>query len=139
MASLGDFFNRLKNLVSNKRLDELFNEVLRYLRRYHVPEIVYIVRRFMVFLRLIGKPKALLIASLVLGYVLLPLDLCPDFIPFFGLLDDVLLIITAMEMIAAGVYNFQTIFRRMIKRFQQQRIKQKPSREIYRKLIQLGC
>jgi uncharacterized membrane protein YkvA (DUF1232 family) len=36
--------------------------------------------------------SAKIVAALVLGYALSPIDLIPDFIPFIGLLDDLILV-----------------------------------------------
>jgi uncharacterized membrane protein YkvA (DUF1232 family) len=62
------------------------------------------------FLRLIGGLLAdvrvsatdkLLVAGAI-GYVLLPLDFVPDFIPFVGEIDDVFLLVLALQRLIAN-------------------------------------
>jgi uncharacterized membrane protein YkvA (DUF1232 family) len=62
------------------------------------------------FLRLIGGLLAdarvpttdkLLVAGAV-GYVLLPMDFVPDFIPFVGEIDDVFLLVLALQRLIAN-------------------------------------
>jgi len=52
---------------------------------------------------------AKLLAALVVGYALSPIDLIPDFIPVLGYLDDVILVplgvLLAMRMIPADVWS----------------------------------
>lgn len=53
---------------------------------------------------------AKLLAALVLGYALSPIDLIPDFIPVLGYLDDVILIplgiILVIKLIPREVYEY---------------------------------
>ena len=62
------------------------------------------------FLRLIGglltdvrvsNTDKLLVAGAV-GYVLLPIDFVPDFIPFIGEIDDVFLLVLALQRLIAN-------------------------------------
>jgi uncharacterized membrane protein YkvA (DUF1232 family) len=62
------------------------------------------------FLRLIGGLLAdvrvsttdkLLVAGAI-GYVFLPMDLVPDFIPFIGEIDDVFLLVLALQRLIAN-------------------------------------
>ena len=47
--------------------------------------------------RVPARPK--IVAGLVLGYVMSPIDLLPDAIPFLGRLDDVVLVAAAIELL----------------------------------------
>ena len=40
---------------------------------------------------------AKILAGITVGYALSPIDLIPDFIPFFGQVDDVFLLLTALQ------------------------------------------
>lgn len=62
------------------------------------------------FLRLVGgllsdvrvsTTDKLLVAGAI-GYVLLPLDFVPDFIPFIGEIDDVFVLVLALERLIAN-------------------------------------
>ena len=62
------------------------------------------------FLRLIGglltdvrvsTPDKLLVAGAI-GYVLLPMDFVPDFVPFIGEIDDVFLLVLALQRLIAN-------------------------------------
>ncbi len=46
--------------------------------------------------------QKLLIAG-TLGYLILPIDLIPDFIPGLGLTDDISMIVAAVKMVAANI------------------------------------
>ena len=60
---------------------------------YHLPNFVRLYWRLLQDARVSIWPKALLVAAL--GYVLLPFDLIPDFIPGLGQIDDVVIVIAA--------------------------------------------
>jgi uncharacterized membrane protein YkvA (DUF1232 family) len=67
-----------------------------------------------VLLRAYKDPRvpwyAKLLAALVLGYALSPIDLIPDFIPVLGYLDDLILIplgiILVIKLIPPDVYEY---------------------------------
>jgi uncharacterized membrane protein YkvA (DUF1232 family) len=69
-----------------------------------------VIRLLPNFLRLLGgllldRRVALLDKALVAGaiaYIVSPLDLVPDFIPFLGQVDDVFLLMTALERLVAN-------------------------------------
>jgi len=50
--------------------------------------------------RVAGLDKALVAAAVV--YILTPVDLIPDFIPFLGEVDDVFLLVTALQRLIAN-------------------------------------
>jgi uncharacterized membrane protein YkvA (DUF1232 family) len=70
-------------------------------------------QEFEVYRRVLKHPKTPVLAKILLGlaigYVLMPFDLIPDFIPVIGQLDDLvvvpLLVYMALKMIPDGVVN----------------------------------
>jgi uncharacterized membrane protein YkvA (DUF1232 family) len=67
-----------------------------------VPDCVVLVRRLAGDARVPRRHKLLL--ALVAGYLVLPIDLVPDFVPVAGQLDDVLVVVLALRAVlrAAG-------------------------------------
>ena len=67
--------------------------------------VIYYVRQLPAYLRLLGglivdKRVALFDKALVAGaivYIISPIDLIPDFIPFFGEIDDLFLLVLALQ------------------------------------------
>lgn len=70
-------------------------------------------QEFEVYRLVLKNPKtpvfAKILLGLAIGYVLMPFDLIPDFIPVIGQLDDLvivpLLVYMALKMIPDGVVN----------------------------------
>jgi uncharacterized membrane protein YkvA (DUF1232 family) len=64
-----------------------------------------IIRQIPNYLRLLGgllmdrrvAPVDKLLVGAAIAYILMPLDLMPDFIPFLGEVDDVFLLVTALQ------------------------------------------
>ena len=58
------------------------------------------------FKRLLGDPRVprsrRLVLLVVLGYLALPFDLVPDFVPVAGQLDDVLVVALALRVVLRG-------------------------------------
>jgi uncharacterized membrane protein YkvA (DUF1232 family) len=67
---------------------------LRFLR--YLPQFVRLYWRLLWDSRVSLWPKALLVLSLL--YVVSPVDLIPDVIPFFGELDDLVVLIAACRL-----------------------------------------
>ena len=67
---------------------------LRFLR--HLPDFVRLYWRLLKDRRVSIWPKALLVLSLV--YVVSPVDLIPDVIPFIGEVDDLIVLIAACRL-----------------------------------------
>jgi uncharacterized membrane protein YkvA (DUF1232 family) len=65
-----------------------------------IPDCVVLVGRLARDRRISRPRRALLFA--VLGYLLLPIDLVPDFLPVAGQLDDAVLLALAMRVLARG-------------------------------------
>src|SRR5437867_2117720 len=66
----------------------------RFLR--HLPQFVRLYWRLLNDRRVSIWPKALLVLSFV--YVLSPVDIIPDVIPFFGEVDDLVVLIAACRL-----------------------------------------
>ncbi|MFI5228173.1 MAG: YkvA family protein [Gemmatimonadales bacterium] len=71
---------------------------------------MYYVRQLPRYLRLLGglvtdKRVSMVDKMLVLGaiaYIVMPIDLIPDFIPFFGEIDDVYILVLALQHLIAN-------------------------------------
>ena len=72
--------------------------------------VMYYVKQFPAYLRLLAglltdRRVAMLDKLLVAGamaYIIMPIDLIPDFIPFFGEIDDLYLLIFALQRLIAN-------------------------------------
>jgi uncharacterized membrane protein YkvA (DUF1232 family) len=72
--------------------------------------VVYYVKQLPHYLRLLGglvtdKRVSLLDKLIVAGaiaYIVMPIDLIPDFIPFFGEIDDLYILILALQRLIAN-------------------------------------
>jgi uncharacterized membrane protein YkvA (DUF1232 family) len=72
--------------------------------------VVHYIRQLPQYLRLLGGlvtdrrvsrvDKLLVIGAI--GYIVMPIDLIPDFIPFFGEIDDVFLLVLALQRLVAN-------------------------------------
>jgi uncharacterized membrane protein YkvA (DUF1232 family) len=60
-----------------------------------IPDCVILLRRLLVDERVPRKRRFVLVA--LVGYLLMPLDLVPDFIPVAGQLDDVMIAAAALR------------------------------------------
>ncbi|MGE7887403.1 YkvA family protein [Bacillus cereus] len=66
---------------------------------------VFHFRRFGPFLfdfftsKEVSVKKKILSVAFLIGYVVFPMDLIPDFIPFFGVLDDVGVVLLILQQI----------------------------------------
>jgi uncharacterized membrane protein YkvA (DUF1232 family) len=67
---------------------------LRFLR--HFPSFVKLYWRLLGDRRVSLLPKAVLIGAV--GYVLMPFDIIPDFIPLIGEIDDLVILIAACRL-----------------------------------------
>ena len=72
--------------------------------------VMYYIKQLPAYLRLLGGlltdrrvsgMDKLLVAGAI-GYILMPLDLIPDFIPFIGEVDDVFLLVLALQRLVAN-------------------------------------
>jgi len=67
---------------------------MRFIR--HLPQFVRLYWRLLWDRRVSIWPKALLVLAII--YVLSPIDLIPDFIPFVGELDDLVVLIAVCRL-----------------------------------------
>jgi uncharacterized membrane protein YkvA (DUF1232 family) len=74
-------------------------EQARALARF-VPDCVVLFRRLLSDPRVPCRRKLLLVA--LVGYLAMPLDLIPDFIPVAGQLDDAILVALVLRMVLRG-------------------------------------
>ena len=65
-----------------------------------VPDCLVLFKRLIADERVSGGRKALLVA--VVGYLALPFDLVPDFIPVAGQLDDAIIVALALRILLRG-------------------------------------
>ena len=65
-----------------------------------IPDCVVLLRRLLADPRLPRRRKAVLV--LLVGYLIVPIDLVPDFIPVAGQLDDVLIAAAALRYALRG-------------------------------------
>jgi len=71
---------------------------------------MYYVRQLPQYVRLLGglitDPRVALMDKLfvfgAIAYIVMPIDLIPDFIPFFGEIDDVYLLVLALQRLIAN-------------------------------------
>ena len=91
---------RLRRAGRNPDPDD--REILRMLMR-DIPNFLKLFARLARDPRVSRVDKAVVLATI--GYVLMPMDLIPDFIPFFGQLDDIYLLALALDRLVnnAGV------------------------------------
>ncbi|HWJ12873.1 MAG TPA: YkvA family protein [Gemmatimonadaceae bacterium] len=72
--------------------------------------VMYYVRQLPQYVRLLGglitDPRVALMDKLfvfgAIAYIVMPIDLIPDFIPFFGEIDDVYLLVLALQRLIAN-------------------------------------
>jgi uncharacterized membrane protein YkvA (DUF1232 family) len=65
-----------------------------------IPDCVRLFRRLLADRRVPRTRKLVLVG--LLGYVLMPIDLVPDFIPVAGHLDDAIVVILALRIVLRG-------------------------------------
>jgi uncharacterized membrane protein YkvA (DUF1232 family) len=65
-----------------------------------VPDCVVLFRRLLADPRVPRRRKLVLAASV--GYLVVPFDLVPDFIPVAGQLDDAVVVVLALRFVLAG-------------------------------------
>jgi len=66
-----------------------------------IPDMVILFKRLLADSRVPRKRKVVL--WLIVGYLLLPIDIVPDFIPVAGQLDDAIVVALALRWMLRGV------------------------------------
>jgi uncharacterized membrane protein YkvA (DUF1232 family) len=72
--------------------------------------VMYYIRQLPQYVRLLGglitDPRVALMDKLLvvgaIGYIVMPIDLIPDFIPFFGEIDDVYILVIALQRLISN-------------------------------------
>jgi uncharacterized membrane protein YkvA (DUF1232 family) len=72
--------------------------------------VVYYIKQLPQYLRLLGglisDPRVALVDKLLvagaMAYIVMPIDFIPDFIPFFGEIDDLYLLVLALQRLVAN-------------------------------------
>lgn len=72
--------------------------------------VIYYVKQLPQYLRLLGglisDPRVALVDKLLvagaMAYIIMPIDLIPDFIPFFGEIDDLYLLVLALQRLVSN-------------------------------------
>ncbi|HNX37695.1 MAG TPA: YkvA family protein [Candidatus Cloacimonadota bacterium] len=75
------------------------NKLAEYL--FLLPDFFMLLARLAVDKRVPNKTK--LMAGGIIAYVMMPLDLIPDFIPIIGHVDDLVLVVLGLNMILNGI------------------------------------
>lgn len=65
-----------------------------------IPDCIVLFKNLMQDKQISGKYKVVL--ALLIGYLALPIDLIPDFIPIIGQLDDAIIVALALRFILKG-------------------------------------
>lgn len=78
-----------------KRLPEKYGKILEYL--FLIPDMIALLVRLLKDKRVDIKTK--ITVGIILGYILCPIDLLPDFIPFIGEIDDLVIALYGLNII----------------------------------------
>lgn len=73
--------------------------MIRRIARF-VPDCAVLFKRLLADPR-VSRPRKLVLVAMV-GYLAMPLDLIPDFIPVIGLLDDALVVALGLRVVLRG-------------------------------------
>ena len=72
--------------------------VMYYIR--HLPQYLRLLGGLVTDSRVATVDKLLVLGAI--GYIIMPLDVIPDFIPFFGEIDDLYLLVLALQRLVAN-------------------------------------
>ena len=90
------FYEKLREKFAAKiPEDSQFKRVSDYL--FLLPDFFILLCRLLMEERVTNQTKAFILG--VLAYVMLPIDIIPDFIPVVGFLDDLILVVFALDQI----------------------------------------
>ncbi len=90
------FYEKLRTKLADKApKTSVMNKVTDYL--FLLPDFFMLLCRLMVDDRVENKTKGFILG--VIGYVILPIDIIPDFIPVIGFVDDLIIVAYALDQI----------------------------------------
>lgn len=72
--------------------------VMYYIR--HLPQYIRLLGGLVTDRRVSTVDKLLVLGAI--GYIIMPVDIIPDFIPFFGEIDDLYLLVLALQRLVAN-------------------------------------
>ena len=90
------FYEKLRGMLEKKMpKNGVFGKITDYL--FLLPDFFIMLCRMLMDNRVTNKTKGFILA--VIAYVMLPIDIIPDFIPVIGFLDDLILVVFALDQI----------------------------------------
>jgi len=98
------FYEKMRNTIdkwTKKRAGKAGYEVAQFLLL--LPDLFMLLSRLIIDKRVPTGKKVFLAG--VIGYIISPIDIIPDFIPFVGYTDDLFLVIFALDNLLNNVKN----------------------------------
>lgn len=90
------FYEKLRSKLADKAPKSgMMSKITDYL--FLLPDFFMLLCRLMVDDRVENKTKGFILG--VIGYVILPIDIIPDFIPVIGFVDDLIIVVYALDQI----------------------------------------
>jgi|SRR5690554_2001441 uncharacterized membrane protein YkvA (DUF1232 family) len=90
------FYEKLRKKFAGKMTeDRKLNKLSDYL--FLLPDFFILLCRLLMEERVTNQTKAFIIG--VIAYIMLPIDIIPDFIPVIGFVDDLILVVFALDQI----------------------------------------
>ncbi len=96
------FYERLRKKLCDKFPDTEDPEKLQLKDfLFFLPDLFILVTRLFFDKRIPSNKKVLV--SCLIGYVVMPIDLIPDFIPIIGFIDDLVILILGLDMLLKDI------------------------------------
>jgi uncharacterized membrane protein YkvA (DUF1232 family) len=90
------FYEKLRDSLQKKMPKKgAFSKITDYI--FLLPDFFILLCRLLMDNRVTNKTKGFILA--VIAYVMLPIDIIPDFVPVIGFLDDMILVVFALDQI----------------------------------------
>lgn len=99
-------------------LDNKISKVKKYLEKYRNSKEVF--DQFMKLMSFKNKKEFWIVLTFVATYIISPIDLIPDILPFSGFIDDAILIAAAIDMLRrneASLSELKRSFKESFKKF----------------------